>query len=75
MGLKEDENAMIRKRHSQTPQPAQDTNAKDLSEEDNWAATWQNQQSSLRPAKAQINLGIPQSGQSLRCPHEETLSP
>ena len=30
---------------------------------------------SVRPAKTQISLGIPQSDQSLRCPHEESLDP
>ena len=29
----------------------------------------------MRPAKTQISLGIRQSDQSLRCPHEESLSP
>ena len=30
---------------------------------------------SVRPATTQISLGIPQSDQSLRCPHEESLGP
>ena len=29
----------------------------------------------VRPAKTQISLGIAQSDQSLRCPHEEALGP
>ena len=29
----------------------------------------------VRQAKTQISLGIAQSDQSLRCPHEETLGP
>ena len=29
----------------------------------------------VRPAKTQISLGIAQSDQSLRCPHEERLEP
>ena len=29
----------------------------------------------VRPAKTQISLGIHQSDQSLRCPHEESLGP
>ena len=27
----------------------------------------------VRPAKTRISLGIPQSDQNLRCPHEESL--
>ena len=30
---------------------------------------------SVRPAKTQISLGIRQSDQRLRCPHEESLGP
>ena len=30
---------------------------------------------SVRPAKTQISLGIPQSDQSLRCLHKESLDP
>ena len=29
----------------------------------------------VRPAKTQISLGIRQSDQSLRCPHEESFGP
>ena len=29
----------------------------------------------VRPSKTQISLGIAQSDQSLRCPHEESLGP
>ena len=29
----------------------------------------------VRPAKTKISLDIPQSDQSLRCPHEESLGP
>ena len=32
----------------------------------NWAASWQNQQNDVRPAKTPISL-------SIRCPHEESL--
>ena len=39
------------------------------------AASWQNQQNDVRPAKIWLAWASAQSDQSLRCPHEESLGP
>ena len=38
-----------------------------------WATSWQNQQNDCAPSETQISLGIWQSDQSRRCPHDQSL--
>ena len=42
----------------------------------NWAASWQNQQNGMHvQQRLRSTWASPQSDQSLRCPHEESLDP
>ena len=47
----------------------------DVTSQDIWAATWQNQQNGYAPSEDRSAWASTQSDQSLRCPHEEALSP